>query len=52
MDFLQLFNPWYFNSYEDVTTWIIYGGAAWTVVVFVFNIIFSIIYDFVKGGRH
>lgn len=51
MDFIQYFNPWYFNSFEDVCSWIIHGGAVWTIVIFVFNIIFSIIYDLVKGGR-
>ena len=51
MDFVKFFHNWFFNDYQDVVTWIMYGGAAWTVVIFVFNVIFSIILDFVKGDK-
>lgn len=51
MDFVKFFHIWFFNDYQDVVTWIMYGGAAWTVVIFVFNVIFSIILDFVKGDK-
>ena len=46
MDFVKFFHNWFFNDYQDVVTWIMYGGAAWTVVIFVFNVIFSIILFF------
>lgn len=51
MDFVKFFHNWFFNDYQDVVTWVMYGGAAWTVVIFVFNVIFSIILDFVKGDK-
>lgn len=52
MDVINFFQTWFFYDYDEVVSWIVCGGAAWTLVVFVFNMIFSTIYDFVRGGRH
>lgn len=52
MDFLFFFRNWYFDSYDQVVSWILTGGAFWTITIFVFNLIFSIISDFIKRGRH
>lgn len=51
MDIIKFFYNWYFNDFDEVVGWIICGGAVWTFVVFVVNTIFSIIYDFVRGGK-
>lgn len=51
MDVIKFFGNWFFEDYDQVVGWIIVGGAYWTLVVFVFNMIFSIIYDFVRGGK-
>lgn len=51
MDFVRFFHNWYFADFEEVCTWIMYGGCAWTVVIFVCNLIFSVIDYFIRGGR-
>lgn len=51
MGIINFFNNWFFNDFDEVVSWIVCGGAAWTLVVFVFNLSFSIIYDFIRGGK-
>lgn len=50
MDF-SMFRALYFNSFDDFASWIFCEGSWWTLFIFILNVIFSIIYDFVGRVR-